>query len=57
MAKQEPPPIRPTLGVEVVEMEHPDTRELCLTVINVTKVCVCEFGVCSEGGLGRRWRR
>jgi hypothetical protein len=47
MAKQEPPPIRPTLGVEVVEMEHPDTRELCLTVINVTK------GGCYEEAGGR----
>eukprot|EP00997_Jenningsia_sp_PLL12_P004324 NODE_1866_length_1046_cov_296.438315_g1517_i0.p1 GENE.NODE_1866_length_1046_cov_296.438315_g1517_i0~~NODE_1866_length_1046_cov_296.438315_g1517_i0.p1 ORF type:complete len:296 (+),score=83.75 NODE_1866_length_1046_cov_296.438315_g1517_i0:28-888(+) len=51
----EAPALRPLLGVEVIEVEHPNTQELNVTVINVTPAGAAQEAGVRVGDIIARW--
>eukprot|EP01004_Peranema_trichophorum_P003075 NODE_2086_length_1693_cov_579.422930_g1554_i1.p1 GENE.NODE_2086_length_1693_cov_579.422930_g1554_i1~~NODE_2086_length_1693_cov_579.422930_g1554_i1.p1 ORF type:complete len:484 (-),score=63.19 NODE_2086_length_1693_cov_579.422930_g1554_i1:241-1632(-) len=51
----EAPPLRPLLGVEVIEVEHPSTQDLSVTVINVTPGGAAQEAGIKVGDIIARW--
>lgn len=51
----EAPPLRPLLGVEVIEVEHPSTQDLSVTVINVTPGGAAQDAGIRIGDIIARW--
>jgi len=49
------PPLRPHIGVEVLEILHPDTLERCVTVVNVNQGGPCDKAGIRVGDIISTW--